>query len=260
MPRIDANSSSVAVLLNNGDGTFAAPSRVDFHSRPTAIVAADFDARDGPDIATGSSVGSRPVTVSFNNGDGTFTTPFGSLFLLVTAFLLQTTMLRLVRMEREQIGLMKAFGVSRTTVAVHYVKLALVPVVAGAMVGSAVGVWLANALAGVYARFYQFPEVDFHLDPSVVWTALAIALVAVATLTAQDPEPRLVIVSPTTSTFASGPTELRAEVDAPDLFATMTFFVEGRQACVLDRPPYACTYDVGPQVSARQVRLVADLA
>jgi putative ABC transport system permease protein len=102
---------------------------------------------------------------------------FPGLFLIVTAFLLQTTMLRLVRMEREQIGLMKAFGMSRATVAMHYVKLALMPVVAGALAGTGLGVWLANALAAVYARFYQFPEVDFHLDPSVVWTALVIALV-----------------------------------------------------------------------------------
>jgi putative ABC transport system permease protein len=102
---------------------------------------------------------------------------FPALFLIVTAFLLQTTMLRLVRMEREQIGLMKAFGVSRAAVAVHYVKLALVPVAAGALAGTGLGIWFANALAAVYARFYQFPEVDFHLDPSVVWTALVIALV-----------------------------------------------------------------------------------
>jgi len=101
---------------------------------------------------------------------------FPAVFLIVTAFLLQTTMLRLVRMEREQIGLMKAFGMSSSTVAVHYVKLALVPVLAGALLGSGLGIWLAHALAGVYARFYQFPEVDFHLDPGVVWTALVIAL------------------------------------------------------------------------------------
>jgi putative ABC transport system permease protein len=101
---------------------------------------------------------------------------FPAVFLLVTAFLLQTTMLRLVRMEREQIGLMKAFGFRGAAVAAHYVKLALVPVLAGAAVGTALGVWFANGMAGIYARFYQFPEVDFHLDVGVVWAALAIAL------------------------------------------------------------------------------------
>ncbi len=102
---------------------------------------------------------------------------FPAVFLLVTAFLLQTTMLRLVRMEREQIGLMKAFGFRGSTVAVHYVKLALVPVAAGAAVGTALGVWLANGMAAIYARFYQFPEVGFDLDLSVVWAALTIAFV-----------------------------------------------------------------------------------
>ncbi len=101
---------------------------------------------------------------------------FPAVFLLVTAFLLQTTMLRLVRMEREQIGLMKAFGIEGRTIALHYVKLALVPVAAGAFLGIGLGVWFASAMAGIYARFYQFPEVGFQLDPEVVGAALAIAL------------------------------------------------------------------------------------
>lgn len=101
---------------------------------------------------------------------------FPAVFLVVTAFLLQTTMLRLVRMEREQIGLMKAFGIAGRTIGLHYVKLALVPVAAGALLGIALGIWFASAMAAVYARFYQFPEVGFDLDPGVVWAALAIAL------------------------------------------------------------------------------------
>ena len=114
-----------------------------------------------------SEIEETQVTASF----------FPALFLLVTAFLLHTTMLRLVRMEREQIGLMKAFGFGSGTVATHYVKLALVPVAAGALVGTSLGVWLAYRMAAIYGRFYQFPEVAFHLDGSVVWTALVIALV-----------------------------------------------------------------------------------
>lgn len=112
-----------------------------------------------------SEIEETEVTASF----------FPALFLLVTAFLLHTTLLRLVQLEREQIGLMKAFGLTARTVAVHYVKLALLPVAAGAVAGAGLGVWLAYRLAGVYARFYQFPEVDFHLDPTVVWIALLIA-------------------------------------------------------------------------------------
>ncbi|MDT8342055.1 MAG: ABC transporter permease [Longimicrobiales bacterium] len=101
---------------------------------------------------------------------------FPALFLVITAFLLHTTLLRLVRMEREAIGLLKAFGVWPRTVAAHYLKLALLPVGAGAMVGAGGGIWLADRMAGVYARFFQFPELDFQLDPGVVGWALLIAL------------------------------------------------------------------------------------
>jgi putative ABC transport system permease protein len=123
--------------------------------------------RDGhvSDEFVSSEIEETDVTASF----------FPGLFLIITVFLLHTTLLRLVRMEREQIGLLKAFGFSSGTIAVHYVKLALVPVTAGAVVGSGLGIWLAGQLAGVYAQFYQFPESDFHLDPAVLYAALGIA-------------------------------------------------------------------------------------
>ncbi|HSG50275.1 MAG TPA: ABC transporter permease, partial [Longimicrobiales bacterium] len=114
-----------------------------------------------------SEIDETQITASF----------FPALFLVITAFLLHTTMLRLVRMEREAIGLLKAFGVPPRTVAAHYLKLALLPVAAGALVGTGGGIWLADRMAGVYARFFQFPELEFHLDPGVVGWALFIALV-----------------------------------------------------------------------------------
>ncbi|MEN8181145.1 MAG: FtsX-like permease family protein [Myxococcota bacterium] len=113
-----------------------------------------------------SEIEETQVTASF----------FPALFLLVTAFLLHTSLLRLVRMDREQIGLMRAFGFSARSVAGHYLKLALLPVAVGAAAGTGLGVWLAYRMAGVYARFYQFPELAFQLDPTVVWIALGIAL------------------------------------------------------------------------------------
>jgi putative ABC transport system permease protein len=113
-----------------------------------------------------SEIEETEVTASF----------FPALFLVITAFLLHTNMLRLVRMEREQIGLMKAFGIRRGTIAVHYLKLALVPVGVGTLLGLGLGIWLAFEMADVYARFYQFPEVDFRLDPTVLVLSVGIAI------------------------------------------------------------------------------------
>jgi Ca-activated chloride channel family protein len=99
-----------------------------------------------------------------------------------------------------------------------------------------------------------------EIRPPTGWKAAVALLVgAAATVAAQNTPPRLVISSPQTSTYLSGATEFRADVDTPSLFATLTFYVDGRQVCVIDRPPFECTWDAGPSVAARQIRLVADL-
>jgi len=98
-----------------------------------------------------------------------------AIFLGVTAFLLHMVLARLVATQREQIAVLKAFGYGNRTVAVHYLQLALVPVLIGAIAGSALGVWLADALAAVYARFYQFPAVEYDQDWRVVLAAFGVS-------------------------------------------------------------------------------------
>lgn len=97
------------------------------------------------------------------------------IFLGVTAFLLHMVLARLVRTQRDQVAVLKAFGYSNTAVASHYLQLALVPVLAGAAVGVALGVWFAGALAGVYARFFQFPDAAYTQAWSVVAMAFAVS-------------------------------------------------------------------------------------
>ncbi|NNK61723.1 MAG: FtsX-like permease family protein [Gemmatimonadetes bacterium] len=146
----------------------------------TREVEMEFDALLEPYGGSGSYARDRHLSHEFVNSEIEETQVtasfFPALFLVITAFLLHTNMLRLVRMERGQIGLMKAFGMDRATIGVHYLKLALIPVTLGAVVGVGLGIWLAFEMAGVYARFYQFPEVGFKLDPSVVAIGLGIAM------------------------------------------------------------------------------------
>ncbi len=102
-----------------------------------------------------------------------------AICLGVTAFLLHLVLARLVATEREQIGVLKAFGYGALPVARHYLGLALAPVVAGALVGVPLGLWFARELAGVYARFYQFPDVAWQPEwATVVWAVLLAALAA----------------------------------------------------------------------------------
>ncbi len=98
-----------------------------------------------------------------------------SIFLGVTAFLLHLVLSRLVATEREQIAVLKAFGYGNAAIAGHYLGFALVPVGIGTLLGSGFGMYLASALAGVYARFYQFPDVSYHPDPGIILAAVLVS-------------------------------------------------------------------------------------
>ncbi len=99
-----------------------------------------------------------------------------AIFLGVTAFLLHVVITRLVGTQRDQIAVLKAFGYPNVTVGRHYLLLALAPVALGVVLGAGLGIWFAVELAGVYARFFQFPVIRYAQDPGVVVLAAAIAL------------------------------------------------------------------------------------
>ncbi|WP_227751562.1 ABC transporter permease [Tabrizicola oligotrophica] len=103
------------------------------------------------------------------------------VFLLVAAMLVNMTLSRLVTLEREQIGLLKAIGYSGRAIAQHYVEFVLAVAVVGIAIGFAAGAWLGAGLAGLYARFYAFPFLVFARDAGVYGlAALVTAGAAVA--------------------------------------------------------------------------------
>ncbi len=91
-----------------------------------------------------------------------------AIFLTVSAFLLNIVMSRIISLERDQIGVLKAFGYTNTAVALHYLKLALVVGVIGSLLGVALGTWTGYGLADIYARFYRLPNLAYTLRPDVV--------------------------------------------------------------------------------------------
>lgn len=66
-------SSSISILLGNGDGTFNLAGSYPTDLSPTAIVAADFNHDGHLDLAVVNS-GAGDVTILLGNGDGTFKT------------------------------------------------------------------------------------------------------------------------------------------------------------------------------------------
>lgn len=102
------------------------------------------------------------------------------IFLAVSAFLMNMTLLRLIALEREQIGLLKAIGYSRTAVGLHYLKLVLVIALIGAAIGAIAGTWLGRGLTRLYAEFFHFPFLIFKRDPELYLIAAGVSLLAAA--------------------------------------------------------------------------------
>lgn len=98
------------------------------------------------------------------------------IFLLVAAFLVNITLSRLIALEREQIGLMKALGYSSWAIARHYVEFVIVISLFGITLGFALGYWLGNELTQVYAQFFTFPLLIFSRDPATYAIAAAITI------------------------------------------------------------------------------------
>jgi putative ABC transport system permease protein len=102
------------------------------------------------------------------------------IFLLVSAFLVNLTLSRLVALEREQIGLMKALGYENVSVVVHYLKFVVLIVLLGIVIGSAVGTWLGVHITNLFGNFFQFPFLVFTKNPDLYVIAAVLSLVAAA--------------------------------------------------------------------------------
>lgn len=103
------------------------------------------------------------------------------IFLLVTAFLVNLTLGRLVALEREHIGLLKALGYTSRAAAGHYLKFVLVIALTGIAIGSAAGTWLGSYVTQIFGDFFRFPFLLFSRDAStyVIGAGLSLAASAV---------------------------------------------------------------------------------
>jgi putative ABC transport system permease protein len=100
------------------------------------------------------------------------------IFLVVAAFLVNMTLSRLIALEREQIGLLKALGYSSFQVALHYMQFVSVIALAGVAIGAVAGTWLGAGMATLYAEFFNFPFLIFRRDPGTYAIAMAVTVAA----------------------------------------------------------------------------------
>ncbi len=100
------------------------------------------------------------------------------IFLVVAAFLVNMTLARLIALEREQIGLLKALGYSSWAIARHYIEFVALIALIGIIIGFAAGWWLGFGLTKLYMQFFNFPFLVFSREPAVYAIAAAVTVVA----------------------------------------------------------------------------------
>ena len=96
--------------------------------------------------------------------------------------------------------------------------------------------------------------------PARLVVAFLCGLAATAVGAQTSPQPQVEILAPKEAAFASGVTELRAAVTPVTAASSVTFYVDGRQVCLMTQPPFECQWDAGERVAAHQIRLVVSLA
>ncbi len=103
---------------------------------------------------------------------------FPVIFLGVAAFLLNVVVTRLVGTQREQIAALKAFGYGNLAIAIHFLKMILLIVMAGIVMGVAAGAWLGVMLSEIYVELFRLPFLNFELRPSRIMQAASFTAVA----------------------------------------------------------------------------------
>lgn len=97
------------------------------------------------------------------------------IFLVVAAFLLNVVISRMIDTEREQIGLLKAFGYSNWAVGGHYLKFVGILTAIGIVGGILGGAWMGRGLAEMYTEYFKFPFLYYRADPAVFAAGVAIS-------------------------------------------------------------------------------------
>lgn len=110
------------------------------------------------------------------DGLKTLGTILPTIFMCVAAFLLNIVLTRIVEQEREQVGLLKAFGYSGMSIAMHYAKFAGVLVGMGTIGGFYFGGYMGDGMAAMYRDYYKFPVLNFDAPLYFYGLATLIAL------------------------------------------------------------------------------------
>jgi putative ABC transport system permease protein len=131
--------------------------------------------------------------------------------LTVAVFLIYIVLSRLVVMQRTQIGLLKAFGYSSASVALHYLKFSLATVLSGLLPGLLLGLYLGQLVTNLYQEYFHFPLLELVVSPEVILGAALVSLTG-ACAGAAAAAKRVAAITPAEAMRPEAPTNFQAGV------------------------------------------------
>ena len=155
---------------------------------------------------------------------GVMATVIPPIFLIVAAALVNLVLGRLVEGEREQIGLLKAFGYGDVAAAMPYLELAALIGACGVAAGGLCGAWVSGPIVDELGKYMRFPHLLQQFSWSAYVTAGAVSMVAAlagssaAVWRAVRLSPAVAMQPPAPATFHRGMIErsaLWAALDQP---------------------------------------------
>lgn len=98
-----------------------------------------------------------------------------AVFLAVAAFLLNIVLGRMIATQRTEIAVLKAFGYTNREVGRHYLHFALVAALAGAAMGTGLGIWLGGEMVALYGDVFDFPTLRYVVRPALIAIAVGVS-------------------------------------------------------------------------------------
>ena len=133
------------------------------------------------------------------------------LFFVISAFLVNMVLGRLITLEREQIGLFKAVGYSNAAISWHYVKLAMGIGLFGVLLGWVAGISIAYWLATYYTVFFHFPYLIYITSPDT-YAISAMAGIGAAVIGAARSVLKTTQLSPAVAMSPPAPTRFKQNI------------------------------------------------
>ncbi len=103
---------------------------------------------------------------------------FPFFFMVISAFLLNVVLNRMIATQRGEIGTLKSFGYDDFTIAIHFLGFGVISVAIGSLLGALGGIWLGNLYTELYTKYFGFPDFHHRLSVGTMFGAIAISAAA----------------------------------------------------------------------------------